>query len=77
MTVVYALLFLIPICAEISSHIPTGGVIKKIWLGMVSLGGLLAWGGFGTDLICLGFLLHFTQTIAYNLKYRYRRRVTG
>lgn len=77
MTVVYLLLFLIPIYAELSSQIPTGGIIKKLWLGLVSVGGLLALGGHGTDVICMGIALHFIQTIYFNLKYRYRRRVTG
>lgn len=77
MTVVYLLLFLIPIYAELSSKINTDGIVKKLWMGLVSIGGLLALGGFGTDVICMGVALHFTQTLFYQIKYRHRRRVTG
>jgi hypothetical protein len=73
MSVVYLLLFLIPIYAELSSKVNTGGVIKKMWLGIVSLGGLLAFYGKGADVICLGVLIHFLQTLYYSIKYHGRR----
>lgn len=74
MTVVYLLLFLIPIYAELSSDIHTGGVLKKIWLMLVSLGGILAFTGHGSDLIAIGICLYFVQFIYYQHKYKHRRR---
>lgn len=74
MTLVYILLFVLPIYAELSENIPTGGIIKKMWLAMVSIGALVALSGKGADLICYGVAMYLTQTIYYNLKYRLRRR---
>jgi hypothetical protein len=77
MTLVYILLFILPIYAELSENIPTGGIIKKLWLAMVSIGALVALSGKGADLICYGIALYLVQTIYFNLKFHGRRRVNG
>jgi hypothetical protein len=73
MSVVYLLIFIIPIFAELSNKVNTGGIIKKVWLCVVSIGGLLAMAGKGTDVICIGLLIHFMQTLYFSLKYHGRR----
>jgi hypothetical protein len=74
MTFVYFLLFILPIYAELSHKVATDGIIKKIWLGFICIGGAVAMGGGGTDLICYGVLLHLAQTVYYNLKFHRRRK---
>jgi hypothetical protein len=76
MTLVYILLFILPIIAELSPKIPTEGIIKKLWLAMVSVGALVALGNKGADLICYGVLLYLVQTIYYNLKFHHRRKAS-
>lgn len=73
MTLVYILLFILPIYAELSHYIPTGGVLKKLWLALVSIGALIALAGKGQEVICLGIALYLIQTIYYNHKYIGRR----
>jgi hypothetical protein len=77
MTLVYILLVILPILAELSPKIPTEGVIKKLWLLMVSVGALVALSGSGADLICYGVLLYLIQTLYYNLKFHHRRKHTS
>ena len=65
MKIIYFLLFLLPVFIEFNKCINTSGVIKKIFLCILSIGGLMALVGKGTDLICIAACGIYLETLLF------------
>ena len=73
MSLIYILIFLLPVIVEFTTGINTDGFIRKIALGTLSVGGLLALAGKGTSFICIGIVLIYTEKLVFHLVKQYRR----
>ncbi len=65
MTIIYLLIFLLPIVLEFNEDICTDGFIRKVALCFLSIGGLLALVDRGTDVICIAAAAIAIEKIIY------------
>jgi len=67
MQAIYLLIVLLPIFVEISPEFCTDGVICKLSLGLLSVGGLVAMSGNGSSLICIAIVMIYIEKLIYML----------
>jgi len=67
MQVIYLLIVLLPIFVELRPEFCTDGVICKLGLGILSVGGLVAMSGHGSSLICIAIVMIYIEKLIYML----------
>ena len=74
MKIIYLLIIFLPLVVEFNTNINTDGVIRKVALGMLSVGGVLALNGHGESIICLAIAMMYIEKLIFNLVRKYKER---
>lgn len=77
MQIIYALIIFLPLIVEFNTDIKTDGFIRKLALGMLSVGGVVALSGRGESLICIAVALLYVEKLIFNLVRKYKQRLTN
>ena len=75
--IIYISIFLLPVIVEFTNGIVTDGFIRKIALGTLSVGGLLALAGKGTSFICIGITLIYAEKLIFHIIKKHRLEKQG
>jgi len=67
MQAIYLLIVILPIFVELRPEFCTDGIIRKIALCLLSLGGLVAMSGNGSSLICIAIVMVYLDKLIYML----------
>lgn len=65
MSIIYLFIIVLPIYIEFNSKFCTTGVIRKAALGALSVSGIIALAGKGTDWICISIVVLYLEKLLY------------